>query len=337
MRNEVVVVGAGVAGLTCAVRLLEAGYAVRVVAAEFATDCGDVRTKADAPRPMCSPYAAAVWYPFAIDPPDKVAVWAKRSLWTYRKLRQRPESGVSIVPFELFFGKHDDIQESMMAECDPEPIPFSSEQYVAGIRIQVPFIETMVFLPFLEGRVRELGGTLERGTFGSLDELRGLGPVVVNCTGLGAKKLCNDGDLVPMRGQVLRVQAPSVNRWSLAIPRDGRPVYVIPRSGDCVLGGTEDDEKGDYRDWKIIEEACRVLEPSLDAGYTVMERTAGLRPKREGGVKLKPQPLGNGCTVIHNYGHGGAGFTVAWGCAEEVKELVDQAFESPSDPPATPA
>jgi len=44
----------------------------------------------------------------------------------------------------------------------------------------------------------------------------------------------------------------------------------------------------------------------------------GLRPFRKSGVRLERERLSDGRTVIHNYGHGGAGFTLSWACAEEV-------------------
>lgn len=51
----------------------------------------------------------------------------------------------------------------------------------------------------------------------------------------------------------------------------------------------------------------------------------GLRPGRPQ-VRLEPEVLPNGKVIIHNYGHGGCGVTVAWGCAEDVVELVKTQF-----------
>lgn len=331
MKGDVLVVGAGVSGLTCAVCLLEAGYGVQVMAAEFATDKPRARSSHD-PPPMCSPFAAAMWYPFAVKPLDRAVEWAKRSLEQYLEIERRPSSGVSRVWFNLFFGENPDAAvESLMDGCDPKSIPVPSAQYVAGKRIRVPFIETMVFLAYLEGRVRELGGSLERRRFDSLDECGRLALVVVNCTGLGAAQICNDVTVEPIRGQVLRVAAPAVTEYSLALPVSEHPVYVIPRSGDCVLGGTEEHGKGDVQpDEKMlseIQERCRCLEPMLKKGYEVLQERSGLRPGRKAGVRLEAETFDT-YTVIHNYGHGGAGFTVAWGCADEVTRLVDQRFGS---------
>lgn len=328
MSDQITVVGAGVAGLTCAVRLLEGGHAVRVVAAELSTDPPRERTSADPPG-VCSPRAAAVWYPYAIEAPNRVARWSNASLRRYRELAARPDSGVSIITLSMFFSERlNPVTWELLGECEREAVPPYAlpPGYELGLRLRVPFIDTTVFLPFLEARVRALGGTLERrAPLGSMEEVRSLGGVVVNCTGLGAKALCGDARMVPLRGQVLRVRAPGVNRWTVALPRGGHPTYVFPRSGDCVLGGTEErgewGERPNEETLRTIEETCRWLEPLLLDGYEVLEASVGLRPGRRDGVRLEAEAL-DGRAVIHNYGHGGAGFTVAWGCADEVAELV---------------
>jgi D-amino-acid oxidase len=48
----------------------------------------------------------------------------------------------------------------------------------------------------------------------------------------------------------------------------------------------------------------------------------GLRPARPGD-RLELDAIG-GTAVVHNYGHGGAGVTLSWGCAEAVRDLVAQ-------------
>jgi len=50
-----------------------------------------------------------------------------------------------------------------------------------------------------------------------------------------------------------------------------------------------------------------------------LEVLVGLRPKRSSVRFEFDQMFSN---IFHNYGHGGAGFTVAWGCAMEVAEIL---------------
>jgi D-amino-acid oxidase len=54
----------------------------------------------------------------------------------------------------------------------------------------------------------------------------------------------------------------------------------------------------------------------------VLAERVGLRPFRRSGVRLERDRLRDGRTIIHNYGHGGAGFTMSWGCAHEVLEAA---------------
>jgi D-amino-acid oxidase len=54
----------------------------------------------------------------------------------------------------------------------------------------------------------------------------------------------------------------------------------------------------------------------------VLAERVGLRPFRKSGVRLERDQLRDGRAVIHNYGHGGGGFTLSWGCAREVLEAA---------------
>src|SRR5690242_4446824 len=78
---RVVVVGAGVAGLTCAVRLAEAGHEAHVLAR-------------DLPPETTSAVAAALWYPYRALPQDKVTAWSARTYDVLRELAQRSGTGV---------------------------------------------------------------------------------------------------------------------------------------------------------------------------------------------------------------------------------------------------
>jgi D-amino-acid oxidase len=100
-------------------------------------------------------------------------------------------------------------------------------------------------------------------------------------------------------------------------------MYVIPRRNDCVFGGTN-DLSGDLAvdaatTERIIAKCSRVL--NIDKPNVLAERV-GLRPFRKSGVRLERGRLRDTRTVIHNYGHGGSGFTLSWGCAREVIDLA---------------
>ena len=40
-------------------------------------------------------------------------------------------------------------------------------------------------------------------------------------------------------------------------------------------------------------------------------------------MRLEIEELPGGRALIHDYGHGGGGFTLSWGCAEEVLKLAE--------------
>jgi D-amino-acid oxidase len=96
--------------------------------------------------------------------------------------------------------------------------------------------------------------------------------------------------------------------------------YVLPRGDVIVCGGTHQPGDTDTtpREHETIDivDRCTRLVPAL-AGAEVLGARAGLRPVRRGGVRLERE--GN---VIHCYGHGGAGVTLAWGCALEVAAIA---------------
>jgi glycine/D-amino acid oxidase-like deaminating enzyme len=57
---------------------------------------------------------------------------------------------------------------------------------------------------------------------------------------------------------------------------------------------------------------------------------AGVRPYRTGSYRLEPKTL-SGKFVVHNYGHGGAGITLSWGCAARVRDIVKDHLVSSHD------
>jgi D-amino-acid oxidase len=71
---------------------------------------------------------------------------------------------------------------------------------------------------------------------------------------------------------------------------------------------------------EAIVRRCAAVRPEI-AGARVIEHRVGLRPTRPA-VRLERERAADGRLLVHNYGHGGAGVTVAWGCAREAAELA---------------
>jgi D-amino-acid oxidase len=59
----------------------------------------------------------------------------------------------------------------------------------------------------------------------------------------------------------------------------------------------------------------------------IVRTTVGLRPHRDGGFVLKAEKFG-AKTVIHNYGHGGAGMSLAWGLGVAVADFARETGET---------
>jgi D-amino-acid oxidase len=134
--------------------------------------------------------------------------------------------------------------------------------------------------------------------------------LVVNCAGIRAKPLACDLDLEPHRGQVAIV--PKIDIPYAVVCDDAPLMYAIPRANDCVFGGTNevsDDRAADpAATARILAECSRVL--NMDRPKILGERV-GLRPFRKSGARVERRKLHEGRTVIHNYGHGGSGFTLS--------------------------
>jgi D-amino-acid oxidase len=191
----------------------------------------------------------------------------------------------------------------------------------------VPLVEMPLYLPYLHQAVLAAGVRQVIRRLASLDEVLDLAPdVVVNAAGIAAGALVGDESVFPVRGQIVRVSNPGLHLSVREEEHPGGRAYVHPRSRDCILGGTLEvgswDTEPDPAETTAILERCIDIAPPL-AGARVLESVVGLRPGRpkvrvELDHELLPIP------VIHNYGHGGSGITIGWGCAQDVAALVQQ-------------
>ncbi|HEV7453231.1 MAG TPA: FAD-dependent oxidoreductase, partial [Pseudonocardiaceae bacterium] len=101
-------------------------------------------------------------------------------------------------------------------------------------------------------------------------------------------------------------------------------IAIYPHSGHVILGGTAEpgkwDRDPDPATGQAILERCTRLEPRL-TNTTVINHLVGLRPTRRC-VRVDLQHHSSGATIAHNYGHGGAGVSLSWGCATEITNLI---------------
>jgi D-amino-acid oxidase len=322
MAQRIAIIGAGVSGLTCGVVLGERRYDTAI----FAKETGQQTTSAA---------AAALWFPYDAEPAEKVIPWALDTYKALIDLSHDSRAGVSMIELRQF-SRTGEIQIPDWAiplgaqpaipnfpSVSPSEVEGSLESFKSGFSIRVPLMDTTIYLDYLANRFQNAGGSITANArFEKLEDVPPEFDLVINCAGIGARELVQDIDLEPHRGQV--VIMPRLERVSCAIVCDDAPLmYAIPRRDDCVFGGTNDLSSDLAVDAattdRIIAECSRVL--NIKKPHVLAERV-GLRPFRKSGVRLERDELRDGRTVIHNYGHGGSGFTLSWGCAREVVDLA---------------
>jgi D-amino-acid oxidase len=341
---DVLVIGAGVSGLTTAVCLAEAGLTVDVAAA-------------DPPQQTTSAAAGAIWGPHLVGMDERVTRWGRLTMRTLTGLAADPATGVRLASGIVATAKNGDDPPGLVTDacaaiepgragqrgregqdagdagragaarrCEPGELP---PGFASGWRLTVPVVAMPVYLGYLLARLERAGGAVRQAEFGSLVHAAAAtsAPVIVNCTGTGARAIVPDPDVEPVRGQVVVVSNPGIEEFFVGLgAADDDVSYYFPHGDLVVLGGTE--ERGDWRRDPDPATAARILrrcaaaEPRL-TGMTVLTHRVGLRPWRPA-VRVEAEDLEGpgGRRLLHNYGHGGAGVSLSWGCARDVAEAV---------------
>lgn len=312
--SAIAVIGSGVIGLTSAIRLREAGFPVTIYAREQ-------------PPHTTSDVAAAYWSPSTLFGPGPLREWAMEGLATLQSLAADPSNDVVFKELYKLNAEGNYVAPQNLPVPARSIPPGEFPNPWTGYCVTVPQIDVPIYMPRLLARFQELGGRLVVTTIQSFDELLDEHSIVVNCAGLGAAALTGD-EVYPVRGQVMRIAKPAELNDSMMISADGvgEVTYIIPRSQDCLLGGTY--HYGDNRlepDDAIsagILARCAVLCPAV-ANPTILEHRVGLRPGRRT-VRFEMERINEQKLVIHNYGHGSIGHTLAWGCAAAVTAAVQK-------------
>lgn len=309
-----VVVGAGVSGLTTAICLAEAGCPVRVWAAE-------------PPLQTTSIVAGALWGPAFEQPADETLRWMAQSLQDFQQLADVPETGVRLAPALAVGDPPDGDELPPQAKLIPEFRPCAPAEvpagFLSGFRATMPLIDMPQYLDYLVRRLAAAGGQIEIRRVKSLTDAAEHAPVVVNCTGLGARELADDDTVLPVFGQHVVLTNPGLDELFVELTHAQEFTCYFPHPKRIVCGGIRVPGRWDRSPEAAVAERilqrCRTVEPRLwDAD--VIEIVTGLRPTRPG-ARVEAQVL-DSVRYVHNYGHGSNGVTLSWGCARQAAALA---------------
>ena len=310
---DVLIVGAGVCGLTAGVRLAELGVRVRI------------RTERP-PQESSSAAAGAIWDPMQAAHP-RVHLWSSR---TYDELvRMASSGGQGVCVVDGVEAARTPLAPPPWIErlpgfrrCTREELP---PGFVVGWRYRAPLVDMPTYLRRLQERLLAAGGELVAGRLEYLAEGFAEAPIVINCTGAGARELAPDAALEPSRGQLVVVRNPGVREFFIEKTDDGEfaeVTYLLPQGDVLLLGGSAEPQNRQEPDLRVargIVDRCAVVLPAVAAAEVLAHRV-GIRPVRD---EIRLDHIDHGDHhLIHNYGHGGSGVSVSWGCADDIADLV---------------
>ncbi|ESW95748.1 hypothetical protein KL918_003307 [Ogataea parapolymorpha] len=343
MTKSIVVVGAGVVGLTCAYQLAEEGYDVTIVAKHLpSTSIADSQ--------YTSPWAGAHFRPFPAKTPEEYrdSKLTRSTFQVFKKLATTfPESSIRFMPGTDFIERDDPLYENVSAGYAEGIENFKVLPKSAlpnGIKFGATYnawcMNSPMYIQFLERRLEMYYKVkIVQESLGSLQQVAELfpGATIVNCSGRGLTYYGGyDPATYPIRGQTLLVKSPKdcpYNSETVTYQlEDGSFCFVIPRplDGGVIVGGTKQvgDLYPQVRDadtQKLIENGKKWFpELLIDGEFQIKRINVGFRPARHGGVRIEREVV-DGTEVVHCYGFGGSGYEMSWGAGQKVVELVKSA------------
>src|SRR5207248_9257165 len=173
--EQIAIVGAGVSGLTCGVVFAERGYRVAI----FARETGQQTT---------SSVAAAVWFPYHVEPAERVIPLALETFDVLADVARVPASGVSMIELRQF-SRTDEIEIPdwaipLGASVISSEVEGSLESFRSGFSLRVPLMDTTIYLDYLAARFRKAGGEIHANIrFEKLEDVNTKFDLVINCAG----------------------------------------------------------------------------------------------------------------------------------------------------------
>ncbi|MEM1218661.1 MAG: FAD-dependent oxidoreductase [Bacteroidota bacterium] len=301
------IIGAGIVGICTAVRCLEAGHSVQMVYAA-------------PPSQTTSAQAGAIWLPYLAEPKEKVLPWSK---WSHQRYQREIRNGVPGVKEVALQVEALPNHEPSWLQILPPSLVKNVESHVDRRRweVQVPLITPLPYLQYWWDWLSARAAMEHRMVHNLTMECTSEYDWIINCTGLGSRVLCQDSDIYPVRGQLVKL---GPNQDALQFVEESKaPImtYVFSRDNETLIGGTAEahvwENQTNPATLKIIYERAVERFPDLQSLPVIGSQT-GLRPVR----KVVRVEQDERSPIIHHYGHGGSGYTLAWGSAQRVLELL---------------
>ncbi|CAL4100170.1 unnamed protein product [Meganyctiphanes norvegica] len=290
-----------------------------------------------------SPYttgdgAAGFWGPHLSEgtPEEKILSWSSAGWELFKSWHNnKPEMGVSKVP-GVTLSRDEELTLEPWRHIPDDYTVLNQDQlrtygpdYRYGYSYTSYVAEPSTFLPIMMQEIETLGGQIKQQRITCFEDLAQDSDLIINCSGIGARDLVPDPNVYPIRGQVMRVRAPWIRHYICDDSLENF-CYILPNfsSNTVVLGGTayEDDWnlEVDPKDKSKIWNNCLNAMPELKNCEFVRD-WVGLRPGRRNGIRIEEDLITLGTRkvpVVHNYGHGGSGVTMFWGCSQEAAGLA---------------
>ncbi|CAD5220602.1 unnamed protein product [Bursaphelenchus okinawaensis] len=192
--------------------------------------------------------------------------------------------------------------------------------------------EGRTYTPWIKKHLQKRGAQFATREFRNLDEVANLGfEYVINSAGVYGGKLAGDDleGIKPNRGVAFEVDAP----WQKHFNYRDFSTFTIPMVNGVMMGTVREadcwERKITDQDRKEILERYIELDPKFK-GVKILSEWVSLRPERKE-IRVEYQKRnsnGKEYHVVHNYGHGGNGFTLGWGCAQDVVNLLEPHFKN---------
>lgn len=249
-KTSFAVLGCGVIGLSTARLLQRKGFQVTIYAK-------------DLPPETTSNIAGALWTPVSVYEENKVGSEFISLFNLASKISHRMFQDFVGDKYGVWWIKNYFLGNNFDFPGGKDLYPGHKQQHNVFGFPDVTEINTMMIEPptYLNALLEDFylaGGKLTVKNFNSAQSISQLPEkVIMNCTGLGAGKLFNDKEIIPVKGQLTVLLPQTEIDYSYVLPSHDNLLYMFPRKDGIILGGTS--EKGSWSLEPNSEESERIL------------------------------------------------------------------------------